>query len=155
MNRFFVYGTLKDGECNSRVWPHEPVSIESAILDGAVLYHLGAYPAICKGDGKVLGQLWTVDDQHVAATLARLDRLEGYQGKPTDLYDREVVEVKTDDGDVPGSGQTVQAYVYFFNRPLRLSQIGRRIKPINGVQRWHGAVGPDDFVASALAGARG
>lgn len=102
--KFFVYGTLKQGECNFCVWPHKLVRVQPATIRGAKLYDLGGFPAMIEFDdanARVAGQLIEVADAHAAETLARLDRLEGYrEGQPVDAnhYIRRWVLVRQSNG---------------------------------------------------------
>jgi gamma-glutamylcyclotransferase (GGCT)/AIG2-like uncharacterized protein YtfP len=77
--RVFVYGTLRRGQANHS-WLAGAHWLGEASLRGAVLHDLGPFPMAVPGDGLVLGELYGVD----AATLARLDRLEGHPR----LYER-------------------------------------------------------------------
>jgi gamma-glutamylcyclotransferase (GGCT)/AIG2-like uncharacterized protein YtfP len=77
--RVFVYGTLRRGQSNHS-WLAGAHWLGEASLPGAVLHDLGPFPMAVPGDGRVLGELYGVD----AATLARLDRLEGHPR----LYER-------------------------------------------------------------------
>ncbi|KAA1259258.1 Gamma-L-glutamyl-butirosin B gamma-glutamyl cyclotransferase [Rubripirellula obstinata] len=91
-NRFFVYGTLCRGNCRSKMWPHSPVSIQSAWVAGS-LYDGPGYPAMRQGDEKVQGEVWTFRDEHVPEVTRVLDGIEGTNqpGVPN-LYDRIVIE---------------------------------------------------------------
>jgi gamma-glutamylcyclotransferase (GGCT)/AIG2-like uncharacterized protein YtfP len=111
---FFVYGTLKRGEANADVWPHQPDEVRPAVLGGAVLYDLGPYPAMAHSGAaadRVAGELWRFDDEAKAEQVRdRLDGLEGYRpGRKGNLYNRERV--------VCHGG--IEAWAYFFARPLK------------------------------------
>jgi gamma-glutamylcyclotransferase (GGCT)/AIG2-like uncharacterized protein YtfP len=130
--RFFVYGTLKQGEANSHVWPHEPLSVEYGVLAGADLYDLGHFPAIVDGGDAVGGEVWTIADEHAAETLRRLDRLEGYHGDADDLYDRRIVAVETEDG-------VVACWAYFLKRLGSFRHAAKQVQPDQfGVLSWNG-----------------
>lgn len=75
----FVYGTLRRGQAN-HAWLAGARWLGEASLRGAVLHDLGPFPMAVPGDGLVWGELYGVD----AATLARLDHLEGHPR----LYER-------------------------------------------------------------------
>jgi gamma-glutamylcyclotransferase (GGCT)/AIG2-like uncharacterized protein YtfP len=117
-NAVFVYGTLRRGECRAIFWPNSALSIETAFVRGA-LYDLGPYPALVPGDDLIRGELWRLDPAHTAQTLEVLDEVEGYSVSPGDLYERTVVECRTE------SGQTYQANIYYYARPERLDEHDR------------------------------
>ena len=68
----FVYGTLKRGLAN-----HHQLAgarfVAEAVLDGVDLHDLGPFPMAIAGAGWARGEVYRVDDEH----LARLDRFEG------------------------------------------------------------------------------
>lgn len=76
----FVYGTLKAGQPNHH-WLAQALALGEATLPGAVLHDLGPFPMAISGEGRVLGELYAVDDD----ALAQLDRLEGVPR----LYERQ------------------------------------------------------------------
>lgn len=86
---FFVYGTLKTGQCRQRCWPRQPLKIQPAFVRGS-LYDLGPYPAITRGDDWVQGELWWFDASDCPQVQSTLDEIEGFNqdGYP-DLYLRE------------------------------------------------------------------
>ena len=94
----FVYGTLKRGEVRQRMWPHAPTEVREATLQAA-LFDLGPYPAITSGDDEVAGELWYVIAEHMEATLAALDEIEGYGQGGVDLYVRRVVTCRDAAGE--------------------------------------------------------
>lgn len=105
---FFVYGTLKQRGANAHVWPRRALRIKPAIVQ-AVLFDLGPYPAIDRGDDWVLGELWMFALQDVPATLLSLDALEGYQqAGNADEYRREIVQA------IDADHNSVPAYAYFY-----------------------------------------
>lgn len=109
---FFVYGTLKQGECRETSWPYPPTSVTAATTQGR-LYDLGPYPALVRGEDTVVGELWTVTPEHLKSTLRVLDRIEGYRpDASTNLYEREVVECRPDDGAIH------HAWTYFYSQEL-------------------------------------
>jgi gamma-glutamylaminecyclotransferase len=91
--RVFVYGSLMSGFHNHRLLQGpgaEFVRADRTAETACVMHDLGAYPAVvlAAGPGRapVVGEVYEVD----AATLARLDRLEGYPR----LYDRKEVRLE-------------------------------------------------------------
>lgn len=108
VRQVFVYGTLKRGQCRGRCWPFPPTSVEPAWIEGA-LFDLGPYPALREGTDRVLGEVWTIAEEHLAETLRELDEIEGYAGREDDLYGRVEVKFHALDGD------TGTAYTYRYN----------------------------------------
>jgi gamma-glutamylcyclotransferase (GGCT)/AIG2-like uncharacterized protein YtfP len=127
----FVYGTLQRGQVRERCWPRQPVAIESATVRGA-LYDLGPYPALVPGNDTVGGELWHIAPADMAVTLAALDHVEGYAGRPDDLYRRVIVECQTASAKVP-------AWTYRLAQ-TELLQSARHIAPAErGVCTWAAA----------------
>ena len=115
-NYVFTYGTLLKGEVNH----DDRINDDDYVCDGAItgyqMFHLGSYPGIKEGEGVVLGELYSVDDE----TLSELDAFEG-EGW---LYVRKKVIVKT-------LNQDYEAFVYVYNLEVDESKlIG------NGVFSW-------------------
>jgi gamma-glutamylcyclotransferase (GGCT)/AIG2-like uncharacterized protein YtfP len=77
-----------------------PAQIAGRLID------VGLYPGLLQGDGQVTGEVYEVDDAH----LARLDGVEGVVpgDRAESHYWREVVTVLSG----PLQGQQVQTYVY-------------------------------------------
>jgi gamma-glutamylcyclotransferase (GGCT)/AIG2-like uncharacterized protein YtfP len=104
----FIYGTLMPG---LRLEPemHGARFMGTAQVPGR-LVDLGRYPGLLPGDGSVSGEVYEVDDAH----LARLDAVESMVPGDRDAsqYWRETVTVSGG----PLQGQLVQTYVY--NRPV-------------------------------------
>jgi gamma-glutamylcyclotransferase (GGCT)/AIG2-like uncharacterized protein YtfP len=124
----FVYGTLKRGHVREACWPRRPVKVEAAAVRGT-LYDLGPYPALVEGSDLVAGELWHFAAEDLPATLAALDRIEGYSGGAGDLYRRAVIECRSDDG-------TVKAWTYWYARATEL-ETAQRVKPDkDGLCRW-------------------
>ena len=108
MNRLFIYGTLLPGL-------RLEAQMQGARFVGAAqvpgrLVDVGRYPGFLQGDGLVTGEVYDVDDAH----LARLDTVEDMVpgDRAASQYWREVVTV----AGGPLQGQPVQTYVY--NRPV-------------------------------------
>ncbi|HID22528.1 MAG TPA: gamma-glutamylcyclotransferase, partial [Planctomycetaceae bacterium] len=111
VHALFVYGTLMRGGSRQRLWPRRPQRIERAQVRG-VLYDLGPYPAMVEGDGQVGGELWEFAAADMAATLDRLDHIEGYvPGDPDSLYARRIIRCQTE------SRAAALAFCYFFAKP--------------------------------------
>jgi hypothetical protein len=108
MTHLFIYGTLMPGlrlqaEMNGAHF------LGSAQVLGR-LVDVGRYPGFLQGDGLVTGEVYEVDDAH----LARLDAVEGMVrgNRAASQYWREEVTALSG----PLQGQLVQTYVY--NRPV-------------------------------------
>jgi gamma-glutamylcyclotransferase (GGCT)/AIG2-like uncharacterized protein YtfP len=124
----FVYGTLKRGQRNERVWPHAPLRVTSAITNGEI-YDLGPYPGMLRGNDKVSGELWFIDLPHMKDTIAALDRLEGFNQNHPNHYERVVVDCTDTDKN------THQAYTYFYLEELPTN--AKRVVPnISGICCW-------------------
>ncbi len=107
---FFVYGTLKRGECRQNVWPRPPSFIEDAVVVGD-LYDAGNYPALLPGTDKVLGEMWSFPSADFDVIVKVLDDIEEYRvDDPYNLYNREVLECET------LSGRRTVAYTYVYAR---------------------------------------
>ncbi|MGW0552916.1 gamma-glutamylcyclotransferase family protein [Streptomyces sp. NPDC002926] len=108
---FFVYGTLRPGECNHDLFLHGRTAAEEpALLAGAVLYEGPGYPyaLLDAGAGTVAGEVVTAAAGEYEELLAVLDRLEEYvaPGHPRNLYERVARDVVRPDGTA------VRAWVY-------------------------------------------
>ena len=110
----FFYGTLMTGFDRRR-----RAGIEGKLRHRrrgcirASLYDLGIYPAaIPDPDGCVWGEVYDMDDP--GGVLAALDEIEGYREGhiAQSLYTRHLFPVQLD------SGETLDAWVYFYNAPL-------------------------------------
>ena len=104
----FIYGTLMPG-LRLEAEMHGARFVGPAQVPGR-LVDLGRYPGFQLGDGLVSGEVYEVDDAH----LARLDAVEGVVpgDRVASQYWREEVTVLSG----PLQGQQVQTYVY--NRPV-------------------------------------
>ncbi len=107
---FFVYGTLKRGECRQHSWPRSPLVVEEAWVHGE-LFDTGSYPALLPGSDKVLGELWSFSSADFEAIVKVLDEIEEYRpGDPYNLYNREIVDCET------LSCRRTTAYTYLYAR---------------------------------------
>jgi len=104
----FIYGTLMPG-LRLEAEMHGARFVGAAQVPGR-LVDVGRYPGLLHGEGQVTGEVYEVDDAH----LARLDAVEEMVpgDRTASQYWREVVTVVTG----PLQGQPVQTYVY--NRPV-------------------------------------
>ncbi len=112
MHRLFIYGTLMPG-LRLEAEMHGARFVGPAQVPGR-LVDVGRFPGLLldlsTGDGQVTGEIYEVDDAH----LARLDVVEGMVrgDRSASQYWRETVTVLSG----PLQGQPVQTYVY--NRPV-------------------------------------
>ena len=116
----FVYGTLRPGEGNHHCVAAAMTAASAALLEDHALYVSGLPWVVPQPGGRVVGDLIDIAPARYAATLARLDRLEGYRpGSPDGLYVRVQVVVRLD-----GSTDSRRAWVYLAGRrsAARLTQ---------------------------------
>ena len=104
----FIYGTLMPG-LRLEAQMHGARFLGLAQVPGR-LVDVGRYPGLLLGDGSVSGEVYEVDDAH----LARLDAVEEMVpgDRAVSQYWREEVTVLSG----PLQGERVQIYVY--NRPV-------------------------------------
>ena len=104
----FIYGTLMPG-LRLEAEMHGARFVGPAHIAGRLI-DVGLYPGLLQGDGQVTGEVYEVDDAH----LARLDGVEGVVpgDRAESHYWREDVTVLSG----PLQGQQVQTYLY--NRPV-------------------------------------
>ena len=111
MHRLFIYGTLMPG-LRLEAEMHGARFVGAAQVPGR-LVDVGRFPGFLldwsTGDGQVRGEIYEVDDAH----LARLDVVEGMVrgDRSASQYWRETVTVLSG----PLQGQRVKTYMY--NRP--------------------------------------
>jgi len=111
--RVFFYGTLMSGfNRRLRIDIDAKLTFVGRGWIQAMLFDLGLYPAAVPGDGRVYGEVFEVFDPE--SVLASLDAMEGHRPGDLDrsLYVRVQVPVTLEDGE------TVDAWVYFYNAPL-------------------------------------
>ena len=104
----FIYGTLLPG-LRLAAEMHGARFMGAAQIQGRLI-DVGHYPGLIQGDGQVTGEVYEVDDAH----LARLDEVEGVVpgDRAESHYWREEVTVLSG----PLQGQLVQTYLY--NHPV-------------------------------------
>lgn len=104
----FIYGTLMPG-LRLEAEMHGARFVGPAHIAGRLI-DVGRYPGLLQGDGQVTGEVYEVDDAH----LARLDEVEGVVpgDRNASQYWREEVTVLSG----PLQGQHVQTYLY--NHPV-------------------------------------
>lgn len=105
----FVYGTLKQGQSRSGLWPAQPLTIQPGWAHGTLLGR-SDYPAMIAGSDRVLGEVWHFALSEMTNVLKTLDAIEGTNqpGQP-DLYKRVAVDTYGLEGD-----RVVKAYTYFY-----------------------------------------
>lgn len=99
--KVFVYGTLLSGFGNNRLLVDSKY-LGQEIIEGFEMYSLGGFPAITPGKGRILGEVYEVDEK----TMTRLDGLEGYPN----FYNRMKIDI---------NNNTDEAWVYFMDNPHR------------------------------------
>ena len=103
MEYVFVYGTLMKNERNHHLINDDDF-VDAAKLENYYMFNLGTYPGISKGEGNILGEVYSVDE----ITLKRLDYLED-EGT---LYKKVKVNVILSNNTVISA----YAYVYILNK---------------------------------------
>lgn len=75
-----VYGTLRTGQGNDRIWKGRAVSRGLDHVDGYTLWTTGAFPYAVPGppDMRITVELIEPERHHRARVMADMDRLEGY-----------------------------------------------------------------------------
>lgn len=145
--QFFVYGTLKRGECRAAMWPRTPQAVRPAFVRGQ-LFDLGPYPALWCGDATAVegaagdgtdwdwveGEVWTIAAEDMAATVRRLDQIEETdQLGCTNEYDRILVRAH----ELPGSDASTLAFAYQYSTGQQLpDSIRVRCRSADRVARW-------------------
>ncbi len=91
MHYVFVYGSLRYGfELHHLIAKSRYVGL--GFVEGYIMYNLGGYPGVVKGDGIVWGEVYEVNSE----TLRKLDEVEDFEGLEDDLYVRERTRVYFD-----------------------------------------------------------
>ena len=107
----FVYGTLKRGQCRENLWPAKPLSVRQASVAGE-LYDRDDYPAMKRGDDRILGEIWEFDSSTIQRVVETLDQIECTQGNsPDDLYHRHQL-----DATCHKTGEQIRCVAYFYVR---------------------------------------
>ncbi len=97
---FFVYGTLKRGECREFCWPRKPLQVEPAWVFGE-LYDTGPYPALRPGSDAILGEVWSYATADYSVVAHVLDEIEEYRAvRAENLYMRDLLNCTTLDGRI-------------------------------------------------------
>lgn len=92
---FFVYGTLRRGQCNHRLVEDLLAGVHDAALDGHLLYEAGLpYIGPCGTEGTVTGELLVPRPGDYDEALRRLDQLEGFRPPDGGLYIRRACRVR-------------------------------------------------------------
>jgi len=91
MTKVLVYGSLKKGFGNHHILENARFLGKAVTSPEFTMLHLGGFPGIVRGgETAITGEVYEVD----AATLRRLDRLEGHPN----FYRRDVIAVTMEDG---------------------------------------------------------
>ncbi len=101
----FVYGTLRKGDCRYGLDTLVELIHPEAHLEGFQLLHLGGFPGIVPGRGRVRGEV------HLYTKFDELDRIEGFceESPSRSLFLRKQVII-----ELP-LGEELQASTYVFN----------------------------------------
>jgi gamma-glutamylcyclotransferase (GGCT)/AIG2-like uncharacterized protein YtfP len=114
----FVYGTLLTGERAHSLLANSVERKAHAVMPGAVLYSLGAYPMLMDGHGQVSGEVVWITAEAYQELLAVLD---GYEGPP---YTRRRRSIRVFGCDEVRHGGEIDAWVYVGNEiPLESPQV--------------------------------
>lgn len=120
INKFFVYGTLKEGRpLDRKGFADLRVKVQEATIVGNI-YNLGWYPTIkLDGKGIVVGEVHTFPEKHAEDIRGMMDRIEGYNAaRPSQgLYNRHMVKATLADGKV------VTAWAYEFNGSVKNAEL--------------------------------
>lgn len=117
LKNVFVYGTLRRD-----LYPHndrKPGIVMGGLLGtiSGIMFNVGAFPGVIPAyndGGKVTGQVISYADHSDEDFTAILNGLDVYEGVPS-LYIRDEVKATLE------GGTEVQAHVYYFADPDRLS----------------------------------
>jgi gamma-glutamylcyclotransferase (GGCT)/AIG2-like uncharacterized protein YtfP len=118
-HRVFVYGSLLSGFWNHRLIEDGGGKLvgRGSTEKGFALIDLGAFPGAVRGEGRVVGEVWEVND----ATFQRLDQLESNGS----FYARERVTINFERGHRLACAF---AWIYLLLRP----GVGARSRLIPG-----------------------
>ena len=92
--RFFVYGTLKSGYVNNRLFknPHSK-KVADHVTDPIYTIYDGGFPIVTrKGTTAIHGEIWETTSQEVADNVNSLEGCTGIQHHPNNWYDFDVIE---------------------------------------------------------------
>jgi len=134
----FVYGTLL--RTMSRASEMKKSKFKGPGFIRAELYDLGAYPGVQSGESEVVVEIYEVG----SSTLARLDRIEGYNvsSPTTSLFVRRAVEATSF-----ADGSLVSGFAYFLDDAgeegtlIDHGDYRRHIQERSNVQNWVVAYG--------------
>jgi len=115
IDKFFVYGTLKEGRpLDRKMFAELRTKVQEGTIKGDI-YSLGPYPTVkLDGDGLVVGEVHTFPEKHVEDVRKIMDMIEGYDPNRPEkgLYNRRKVKVTLK------NGKKVTAWVYEYNGPV-------------------------------------
>jgi gamma-glutamylcyclotransferase (GGCT)/AIG2-like uncharacterized protein YtfP len=110
-----VYGTLRQGDSRGGVLANCECVAPEAYLDGFLMLHLGGFPGIIPGEGRVRGEVYEIDE----AVLKSLDAIEGYrESSPRhSLYLRQEVTAFDPEGEpvADDEGEPLVIFTYVYN----------------------------------------
>lgn len=117
VKKIFVYGSLRSDMFNYNIYLNGKVKSSKKGYINGNLYHLGnkGYPAVVKGNKKILGELMELND--FEATLKELDDMENYQLDGfNNEYNRHEVDVTLPDRSIE------KAYFYEYNKDAKINK---------------------------------
>ena len=106
----FLYGTLMRGEPAHRLLTGRVTFVDDGTVVGTLL-HLGKFPGLVAGRGRVRGEVWRLDAREVLRTL---DEYEGYN------FERRTITATL------ASGRRVRVLVYRYRGPRTRAQLAAR-----------------------------
>jgi len=129
MIRVFVYGTLKPGEINYRLFCEGKIQRAIAAIAPGDLYDLpDGYPAMTPGTGAVQGYVLEFSDPALLAVLDELEEYEPQRPPEENPYNRLEIEVMDEKRQSLG-------LVWFYQMSLEQAQAMGGVKVTDGVWR--------------------
>ncbi|MGM0410509.1 MAG: gamma-glutamylcyclotransferase family protein [Bacillota bacterium] len=108
-NKIFTYGTLMRGESNFNFWKKSGANIKEikkGIFLNGIMYDLGKYPAVQKGNNNIYGEIFIIDN--ISDCIKRIDYLES-------KYNRKICEII----DENNNKQNCWVYLYKNNYSIK------------------------------------
>ncbi len=132
MLKLFVYGTLKPGEINYKIYCQNLVIEQQLALAKGIIFDLPlGYPATIEGESWVEGYLLTFKDKSILNTLDRLEDYQENRSPSENEYYRKLIKVYN-----PKKIQIGQAWGYFMS--LKKVKKFKGIKIVSGC--WNSSI---------------
>ncbi len=107
----FVYGTLRsDIPSSMSKFLRRRATLVGKTTASGRLYDLGGYPGFVGGGGRVIGELYRINEDQAEETWQLLDAYESVSGAASDEYQRVTIEVR-----VAAGGKFI-AHTYAYQR---------------------------------------